>query len=48
MKEEVESLSKELQNSVDQAVSASERAVRWEMKCERLKQRLKELEESVG
>ncbi|KAH3833792.1 hypothetical protein DPMN_107108 [Dreissena polymorpha] len=46
--EEVESLSQELQSSVDQAASASERAIRWEMKCERLRERLKELEQNIG
>ena len=48
VQEEVESLTKELQSSVDQAASASERAIKWEMKCERLRNRLKDLETNIG
>ncbi|XP_052792482.1 chromosome-associated kinesin KIF4-like [Mya arenaria] len=48
LEEEIETLSKEFQNTLDQAVTASERAVRMELKCERLRERLKELEQSIG
>lgn len=41
-------LHKELRISVDQAATLGEKALRWEMKCERLKSRLKELETNIG
>ncbi|XP_060598856.1 chromosome-associated kinesin KIF4-like [Ruditapes philippinarum] len=48
LEEEVINLHKELRISVDQAATMGEKALRWEMKCERLKSRLKELESNIG
>lgn len=48
LEEEVMNLHKELRISVDQAATLGEKALRWEMKCERLKSRLRELEANIG
>ncbi|XP_045202855.1 chromosome-associated kinesin KIF4-like [Mercenaria mercenaria] len=48
LEEEVTNLHKELRISVDQAATMGEKALRWEMKCERLKSRLQELESNIG
>ena len=48
LQNENESLTKQLEASVDQAAGLCEKAIKLEMKCDRLKSRLHDFETGVG